>query len=183
MIKVFTGPMFSGKSTMLIETYNKIFNKNKCLCFKPSKDKRDYSRLYSRDMKETIPAIVISDLSEIQKHIKEDTRTVFIDEVQFLSGDGSSLIDLSINKDIDIYIAGLSLTSELKPFGSMPNILAIADEVEHFKAYCYDCNKHNAVYTYCIADKSEDILVGNSQYIPLCSDCYRKRNSVSVNKN
>ena len=176
MIKVFTGPMYSGKSLRLISEYNNIWNKDRVKVFKPSKDTREYSKLYSRSSKSDIPCKVISDLNDILDNLDDNTSTIFIDEVQFLSGSVDVLTSLSL-KGIDIYIAGLSLTSELKPFGLMPDILAVADEIEHCVAYCFDCNKHNAKYTYCLIDKQDDILVDGktSIYLPLCSQCLSNR--------
>lgn len=175
MIKVITGPMYSAKSSRLISEYNNIWNKDRVKCFKPSKDTREFSRIHSRDSKSDIPCKVISDLNDIVEYIDENTSTVFIDEVQFLTGSVKVLSELSL-KGVDFYIAGLNQTSEQKPFGIMPDVLAVADEIEHCVAYCYDCNKHNAKYTYCLQDKNEDVLVGNNMYIPLCSSCLYKRN-------
>jgi thymidine kinase len=174
MIKVFTGPMFSGKSTALINEYTNIWNKELVKCFKPSKDNRDYSVLYSRNIKDKIPAKCIKSVDEIPNLIDSNTKTIFIDEIQFLTGDVRVLIDLSIMNDIDIYVAGLNMTSEQKPFGIMPQVLAIADEVQECKAVCYDCNRP-ASYTYSIKPKSDDILVGSSEYIPLCRKCLSLR--------
>ena len=83
-------------------------------------------------------------------------------------------IDLSVKRDLDIYIAGLNLTSELKPFGIMPEIMAIADEVVFKHASCNDCNR-DASYTYYNGAKDGDILVGNDNYIALCARCLRKK--------
>lgn len=181
MIKVFTGPMFSGKSTALLETYSGIWNKDTCMCFKPSKDNRDYSRLFSRNIKNTVPAIVIKDIKDIEKHLKNNTRTIFIDEIQFLTGDVSYLTYLSVVKNIDIYVAGLNMTSEQKPFGLMPYVMSVADEIQMCRATCYDCNRP-AQYTFCTVDKENDILVGNSEYIPLCESCLNKRGGVNNGK-
>ena len=76
--------------------------------------------------------------------------------------------------DLDIYIAGLNLTSELKPFGIMPNIMAIADEVTFKHVSCNECNR-DASYTYYNGSKDGDILVGNDNYIALCARCLRKK--------
>ena len=84
------------------------------------------------------------------------------------------LFCLFIYNNIDIYIAGLDLTSELTPFNIMPNILAIATEVYKLKARCQDCGKE-AEYTYCLVEKNEEVMVGNSEYVPLCRDCLGKR--------
>lgn len=175
MIKVYTGPMYSGKSKRLIEEYNKIWNKDRVICFKPSKDTRELSKIRSRDSNININAIVIRSLEDILEYVEDDITAIFIDEIQFLDGDVNVLLNLSIDRDIDIYISGLSLTSELSPFGIMPRILSIANKVEHLEAVCSVCNKLKAEYTYCLQDKSEDILVGSSMYIPICKDCLRRK--------
>lgn len=175
MIKVFTGPMYSDKSNSLIEEYKKIWDKSRVLCFKPSKDTREFSKIHSRNNSLDIPCIVIKDLSEINNYLQDNTSTIFIDEVQFLTGNPELLLLYSIDRDIDIYIAGLSLTSEQTPFGIMPEVLAYADEVVHLQACCSDCNKHNATLTYCLEEKTGDILVGSSMYVPLCAPCLVKR--------
>jgi thymidine kinase len=100
----------------------------------------------SKNIKENVPAIEIEDLKEIPNLLKKNTRTIFIDEANFLTGDVSVLTELNINKNIDIYIAGLNMTSEQKPFGIMPNILAISDFIEISKSYCTICNRE-ASYT------------------------------------
>ena len=177
MIYVYTGPMFSEKSKALINTYNLLTNESqaKALCFKPSKDNRDKTKIRSRALKQQIDAIVIKTFEDILKYIKEDTKYIFIDEIQFITGNYNILMDLSIEKDIDFYIAGLSLTSEQKPFGEMPNILAIANEIITLYALC-ECG-HEAAYSYCKENKTSDILIGDKEYKPVCREClikYRK---------
>ena len=73
------------------------------------------------------------------------------------------------------YISGLDMTAEKKPFGLMPQLLAIADKIEKFAAICYDCSEDNAVYSYYLGKKDTDIVVGNHEYIPLCRKCMQKR--------
>ena len=173
MIKTFTGPMFSGKTTGLLTTYFNMWNKKNILCFKPKMNIRD-DGIKSKNIKDNVEAIEIEDLSEILKHIKKNTRTIFIDEANFLTGDVSILIELSIDNNVDIYISGLNMTSEQKPFGIMPNILAISDYIEISKSYCTICNRE-ASFIYFEGDKDSDIVVGDSGYISLCEDCLRKK--------
>lgn len=175
MIKVFTGPMYSDKSNSLIEEYKKIWNKDRVVCFKPSKDTREFSKIHSRNNDTDIPCIVIKDLSDIVMHVNKDTTTIFIDEIQFLTGNPEQLLFYSIYMNMDIYVAGLSLTSEQSPFGIMPEVLAVADEIVHLTACCSDCNRKTATLTYCLENKEEEVLVGSSMYIPLCRDCLVKR--------
>lgn len=173
MIKTFTGPMFSGKTTALLTTYFNMWNKKNILCFKPKINIRD-NGIKSKNIKENVSAIEIKDLKDIYKHLKKNTRTIFIDEANFLSGDVSVLTNISIDKNIDIYISGLNMTDEQKPFGIMPNILAVSDYIEIEKSYCTECNRI-ASFTYFEGDKETDILVGDDGYISLCEECLRKR--------
>ena len=118
MIKTFTGPMFSGKSDALISVYQKIWNKDLVMAFKPSKDTRDKNFIKSKNYEVQIPAIFIDDIGEIKNCIHgKNIHTIFIDEAEFLTGDVAELVALSVYYDIDFYIAGLNMTSEQKPFG------------------------------------------------------------------
>ena len=70
MIKVFTGPMFSGKSDALLAEYDKRYHKSRILLFKPKMDTRDFGVVKTRKGKE-INAILIDDIKDIRKHISE----------------------------------------------------------------------------------------------------------------
>lgn len=180
MIIVYTGPMFAGKSTALLEEYNNIKNKASIVCFKPSKDNRDKTQIRARGVEQKVDAIVITKFDEIPNYINENTKHIFIDEVQFINGNFNILSKLSVEKDIDIYVGGLKQTSELRPFGTMPYILAIADFVIELRAEC-ECGK-NAFYTYCKVDKKSEVLVGDKkEYIPVCRECYLKYTGGKVN--
>ena len=177
MITIYTGPMFSGKSTRLFQEYNKFYNKDSLLVLKPEKDTRTPKTITCRVSSTDIDAISINDLADIKDIINSDkyknNKVVFIDEAQFLTGDVSILSELSIN-GYDFYISGLNQTSEQKPFGIMPDLMAVADNIELIKAKCKICNKE-AGYTYCITPKENDIMVGSNQYISICRDCLKNK--------
>ena len=176
MITTFTGPMHSGKTSAMIATYNKIWNKKTILCFKPMVDKRDFGVLKSKDYDVEIPAICIYKFDEILEYVLKDKniRTIFIDEAQMIEGNVSVLTYLSVAEDIDIYISGLNMTSEQEPFLVMPQILSISDNIQVIKASCYDCGR-DASYTYYDGKKTKAIKVGDRGYIPLCLRCLKKR--------
>lgn len=173
MIKVFTGPMFSGKSDELLKEYDRKYHKSKILLFKPKIDTRDLGVVKTRNGKE-ISAILIDDLKEIKNYLGDKITTIFIDEANFLKGDIKELIDLSVFKDLDIFISGLNMTSEQEPFGIMPQIMAIADEIVLMHASCNECNR-DAFFTYYEGGKKSTILVGSSGYLALCARCLRKK--------
>ena len=69
------------------------------------------------------------------------------------------------------------MTAEGKPFGPMPELLAIADQVEKKVAICNDCKRENATISFYLGNKTEDIVGGNHEYIVLCRECWKKRMS------
>jgi len=82
------------------------------------------------------------------------------------------------------FIAGLNLTSERKPFGKMGDLMCIADTVEIMTSVCEVCKCDNAVFSYYKGEKSDDILIGDNEYVPVCRECYSKLSNkeISLNK-
>lgn len=178
MIKTFTGPMHSGKTAAMIATYNKIWNKKLVKVFKPNADVRDLGEMRSKDFGDGIPAILIDTFEDILKNIDNNIKTIFIDEVELLTGNIGILSYLSIVKDMDIYVSGLNMTSEQEPFLIMPQIMAISDEVEVIKASCFNCGR-DATYTYFDGKKDSVVLVGDKGYYPYCARCLREKRGVN----
>lgn len=84
--ELITGPMFAGKTTMLIEKIrNCEFAENEKLLFNYANDKRysEEANIASHN-KDIVPSIPINDCFEINKYITSDIKAIFIDEVQFL---------------------------------------------------------------------------------------------------
>lgn len=174
MITTFIGPMFSGKSDKLIEVYNKIYNKDNIICFKPVDDNRDLGVISSRNKQSQLKCYLINRFEDILFILKGLNtpflgKIILIDEAQFIKGNVQYLNYLSIKLDYDIYISGLSLTSDLKPFGCMPEVLSISDNIVKLWAHCFYCGRR-ADYTKCLIDKVKDVLVGNEEYIPVCKN-------------
>lgn len=172
-INVYTGPMFSGKSNALLSAYERgIIAKKKVLAFKPQLDNRFGKNVIKSRRFGEIEAINISNLKELKKY---DADIYIIDEFQFLEGDISIIQSLADEKGKIFHISGLDMTAEKKPFGLMPSLLAIADNIEKYVAICQDCDEENAIYSYFLGKKNTDILIGNHEYIPLCRKCMQKR--------
>ena len=174
MIKTYTGPMHSGKSSAMIVDYNKIWNKEHVRVFKPVTDTRDSGEMKSKDFVDGVSAIVVEEFEDVLKYVDDTIKTIFIDEVQLLRGNPNVLTYLSVVYDMDIFLAGLDLTSEQEPFLIMPQILAISDEIKFVKASCFDCGRESS-YTYYEGNKDGAIKVGDEGYFPLCSRCLLKR--------
>ena len=172
-INVFTGPMFSGKTNLLLGAYERAtIAHKKVLAFKPKLDNRFGDNVIKSRRFGEIEAISISSVDDLKNY---DAEVYIIDEFQFLTGNIKVIVQMADEKDKVFFISGLDMTAEKKPFGLMPEILAVADHVEKCVAICNDCAEENAVYSYFLGKKDTDIVVGNNEYIPLCRKCYNKR--------
>ena len=172
MITIYTGPMKSGKTTKLIEKYKeKQLNGRRCIMLKPIIDTRS-DKVISRNN--------LSVYCEQIKRIEEIYRysyiydTFFIDEFQFLSGSVDLLRDMSDN-GCNIYVSSLNLNSNKETFGSIGNLMCIADNIEILKSNCDICGQQNAgKYTFCCVPKQEEILIGDTEYKSVCPKCYKE---------
>ena len=175
-INVFTWPMKSGKSQMIINEANRqVIAGKKIQMFKPKLDTRDYENIADRNGNR-LTAINITDIEEIKNY---DADVYVIDEFQFLNGSVNTIEEMA-SKGKKFFIAGLNLTAEKKPFGKMGDLLCVSDNVQMLTSICEICKNDNAIYTYCKESKDSDILVGDSQYIPVCRNCYDKLASGTV---
>ncbi len=170
-INVFSGPMKCGKSQQICNEYNRkmIAGKN-IQMFKPKLDNRagdDY--VSTRDGK-NIKAISIENIEDLKNY---DTDIYFIDEFQFLKGNIETIQEMA-KEGKKFYIAGLNLTAEKRPFGKMGDLLCISDNIKMLTSVCEVCKNDNAVYSYYKGGKDCEIVIGDSQYIPVCRTCYEK---------
>ena len=171
-INVFSGPMKCGKSQKILDEANrqKIAGKN-FMIFKPSMDDRFGADFIADRNGNKIKAINISSIDELSNY---DADVYLIDEFQFLEGNVETIQNLA-DKGKKLYIAGLNLTAEKKPFGKMGDLLCCSDNVNMMTSICEICRSDNAIYSFCTSSsKNGDILIGDSEYIPVCSSCYNK---------
>jgi len=168
-INVFTGPMKCGKSQRIFNEFDRqlIAGKNVKM-FKPSIDNRFGNSTVATRSGNKIEAININNIEDIENY---DADVYCIDEFQFLNGNVSVIENLA-EKGKKFFIAGLNLTAEKKPFGKMGDLLCVADNVQMLTAICEVCRCENAVFSYFKGLKDCDIVIGDSQYLPVCRTCY-----------
>lgn len=176
MIIVYTGPMFSGKTTRLLDVYN-LHSSNSKIIFKPVHDNRYATNEVVSHDGVKIEAMLVKDPHDIYFYGK-CYDNIFIDEVQFMEGDVYGLI-ASIQRLDDegkyIYISGLNLDSERIPFSATSKIMAISDTVFILTAKCKCGN--NANYTHKKITNNNRFELGSDDiYEPLCKQCYNKIN-------
>ena len=173
-IEVVCGSMFSGKTEELIRRMKRAkFAKQKVEIFKPSIDTR-YSDddVVSHDHN-AIPSTPIDSSASILL-LSSDIDVVGIDEAQFLD---SGLVDVCnqlANRGVRVIVAGLDMDFRGQPFGPMPALCAIADEVTKVHAICVKCGAL-AYVSHRLVKNDGRVMLGEAQaYEPLCRDCYQK---------
>lgn len=141
MLTVITGPMFSGKTSRLLSLSraNSIAEKQ-VAHFKTSNDKRYHGNeeIVTHDGKRVLANVLPIFTPEKCLAFLEFVDVFVFDEAQFFVGDKfiSVVEDLLYKHGKQVIVAGLSQDSSGKPFGAMPYLLAIADDIIHLKAVC-----------------------------------------------
>jgi len=171
-IEVICGSMFSGKTEELIRRLRRAqFAKLKVEIFKPSIDKRYDDELVVSHDKNSIPSTPVDHSSAILL-LSHDTRVVGIDEAQFFDEELPEICIKLANKGIRVIVAGLDMDFEGKPFGPIPNIMAIAEHVTKVHAVCMQCGAP-ANYSFRNNENKDQVLLGEKDsYEPRCRSCY-----------
>lgn len=173
-IEVVCGSMFSGKTEELIRRLRRAeFAKQKVEIFKPAIDTR-YSdeEVVSHDRHSIMSTPV--DTSSSILLLSSDIEVVGIDEAQFFDEGLVSVCNELANRGVRVIVAGLDMDYKGVPFGPMPALCAIADEVTKVHAICVRCGAL-AYVSHRLVPGDRRVLLGEvKEYEPLCRECYRK---------
>lgn len=174
IIEVIAGSMFSGKTEELIRRMRRAkYARQKVEIFKPVIDTR-----YS------VEAVVSHDENSIQSTPVEnsanilllagDVDVVGIDEAQFFDKGLVEVCQKLADMGIRVIIAGLDMDFKGKPFGPMPDLMAVADYVSKVHAICMRCGDVAQFSHRLVANEKQVLLGEKSEYEPLCRVCYNK---------
>ena len=173
-IEVVCGSMFSGKTEELIRRLRRAqFARQKVEIFKPAIDIR-YSEedVVSHDQKHIMSTPI--DTSARILLLSSDCDVVGIDEAQFFDMGLVEVCNELANRGIRVIVAGLDMDYKGIPFGPMPSLCAIADDVTKVHAICVKCG-NLAYVSHRTVEGSQRVLLGETQeYEPLCRECYQK---------
>lgn len=173
-IEVVCGSMFSGKTEELIRRLKRAkFAKQQVEIFKPAIDTR-YSDVdvVSHDQN-TIQSTPIDSSSSILL-LAGENEVIGIDEAQFLDDGLVDVCNQLANRGIRVIVAGLDMDFKGKPFGPMPALCAIADDVQKVHAICVKCGSQAYVSHRLVASDKRVLLGETQEYEPLCRECYQK---------
>lgn len=162
-IEVICGPMFSGKTEELIRRVKRAqIAKQKVQIFKPKLDNRYHETDVVSHSAQATPAIAVKDSLEILRRVLDSTRIVAIDEVQFFDDLIVKVASKLACRGCRVICAGLDQDYKGQPFGPMPHLLAIADQVDKVHAICTVCG-HPATKTFRKSTEVTDqVVVGES---------------------
>lgn len=173
-IEVVCGSMFSGKTEELIRRMKRAkFAKQRVEIFKPAMDVRYSAEDVVSHDQNSIPSTPIDTSSSILL-LASNIDVVGIDEAQFLDQGLIDVCNQLANKGIRVIVAGLDMDFQGKPFGPIPGLCAIADEVVKVHAICVKCGAL-AYISHRLVDNDKRVLLGEKQtYEPLCRECYQR---------
>ena len=182
-IEVVCGSMFSGKTEELIRRMKRAkFAKQKVEIFKPSIDTRysdedvvshDQNSIHSTPTESSGSLLLLA----------SDIDVVGIDEAQFFDNGLVEVCNELANRGIRVIVAGLDMDFKGIPFGPIPALCAIADEVTKVHAICVRCGALAYVSHRLISNDRRVLLGEKDEYEPLCRECYQKAISIEKEKN
>jgi len=188
-LEITFGPMFSGKTTNLINRIGKYLdiheikkNKKKGLVINSSKDNREEEvsncnnltthSTTTKKLRDDIIFLKVEKLEDVDYKIINQVDYIAIDESQFFE-DLERMVKEWLNLDKHIHCSGLISDVNRNPFGNLHKLFFIADDVEQLKAYCIKCSSFsmNAAFTKRLKEESSStsfLTGGKNIYIPVC---------------
>ena len=171
-IEVICGSMFSGKTEELIRRIKRAkFARQRVEIYKPAIDTR-YSDAEVVSHDSTSIASTPIDSSASILLFTSEIDVVGIDEAQFFDEGLVDVCNELANNGVRVIIAGLDMDFRGKPFGPMPALCAIADEVSKVHAICVKCGQL-ASFSHRTVKNDKQVMLGETaEYEPLCRVCY-----------
>ncbi|HQU60917.1 MAG TPA: thymidine kinase [Saprospiraceae bacterium] len=179
-IEVICGAMFSGKTEELIRRLKRAKIANQRVeIFKPKVDTRyDDAKVVSHDAN-YILSTPISHSSELME-LSEGVNVVGIDEAQFFDADLPDVCTKLALRGIRVIVAGLDMDFRGRPFGPMPNLLAMAEYITKVHAICKHCG-NLATHSYRLTNTPDTVVLGEKDlYEARCRTCYHMGNILDL---
>ncbi len=174
-LKVIIGPMWSGKSTEVVNIYNyNQIAQIPTMIVNFAEDKRYHETKLSTHDKRMIPCKRFMKLAHLIDHKElHEYKCIVIDEAQFFD-DLVDAVAVLLQMKKFVYVCGLDGDFQMKKFGHILDVIPMADEVIKKQALCAICrNGKKASFTKRLTSESSQKLIGNSNYIPVCRECHK----------
>ena len=174
-LELFLGPMFSGKTSRILNIYTMCNLSNiSCYVVNFSEDKRyDEKKLSTHDRKmiECHNHLTLTDL--LKPDIIDNNKVFLINEGQFFPDLYEIVKKLVDTYHKEVYVCGLDGDFKREIFGDILKLIPICDKVTKLNAICkMCCNGTKAIFSKRITKEMEQKVIGSDNYIPVCRKCY-----------
>lgn len=176
-LEIILGPMFSGKTSRLLEIYKQcIFCNIPVAVINHSSDVRyDISTtILSTHDQHKIPCFSFTTLSSSLSNPEiSNAQVILINEGQFFE-DLFQTVSQFLQQSKKIYIAGLDGDFERKKFGTILDLIPLCDKVTKLASLCSKCKDGTpGIFSMRLTHEKQQTLVGADNYIPVCRNCYQ----------
>ena len=186
-LELIVGSMFSGKTSYLLDIYKKCkFCDIPIAVINYADDARYSDTMLSTHDKQMIPCIkaktitdaIFDNLAEISA-----AEVILINEGQFFPDIEEQVQALVEKKQKRVYICGLDGDFERKPIGKLHNLIPFCDEIVKLKSLCSLCRDGTpGIFSFRTTHEVDQVVIGSSNYIPLCRKCYNSETEKKENK-
>ncbi len=178
-IEVICGSMFSGKTEELIRRIHRAqIARQQVQVFKPAIDARYHTQAVASHNGMQFQAIPVNNCQELRQNLDPEANVIAIDEIQFFNADIVALCKELADQGKRVICTGLDMDFRGEPFGPMPLILAVAEQVDKLQAICVVCGGPACRSQRLINGEPADyddpiVLVGASEvYEARCRGCH-----------
>lgn len=177
-LELILGSMFSGKTSYLLEVYKKcVFCNIPVAVINFAADNRYTTEpMLSTHDKQMIPCILASTIAEAVKNNADSihkAETILINEGQFFPDIEEQVKQLVEASNKRVYICGLDGDFERKPLGNLLQLVPFSDHIIKLKSLCSLCRDGTpGVFSFRTTNEKSQVVIGSSNYIPLCRKCY-----------
>jgi thymidine kinase len=162
-LEVITGPMFSGKSEELIRRLKRArIARQRVACYKPDIDLRYHRTSIASHSSQTHEAVTVATTEDLRATLYpqlDEIEVIGLDEAQFFDPALIPLCVELVHLGKRVLIAGLDTTFAAEPFGPIPALMAISDEVTKLSAVCMTCGAP-AIHTQRLGASQQLVVVG-----------------------
>jgi len=178
-LEIILGPMFSGKTTKLMETfhYYQTRQNKKCIILGHSIDNRyNKYKITSHDKKEFLDCYKCKTIKEFEStyyEIIKKSTAILIDECQFFE-DIETVINI-VNMGKHVYLFGLDGDASQQLFGNTYKLIPQCDKISKLNGHCRKCGMENgSIFSVCNNDFNQENQIdvgGEDKYHSVCRKC------------
>ena len=195
-LELIIGPMFSGKTSKLLEIYKQCkFCNIPVSVINHAEDIRYHEEMLSTHDKVMIPCIQTAKLMDVwpsydlpvdstdftldrnmEKFIIETSDVILINEGQFFD-DLYICVEKMLLSGKKVYVCGLDGDFKRAKFGQILDLIPLCDKVTKLTSLCSQCkNGTHGIFSMRLTDEMDQTLIGSDNYIPVCRNCYNNNN-------